>query len=222
MEHESAGAGRNGGDKPDAAEDPGGIEPLRAAIEEVSRGEQGAAERLLPLVYDDLRRIATQRLASQPPGQTLQATALVHEAWMRLVRVPGGDWSGRDHFLAAAAQAMRWILVDQARRKRAARHGGGWQRIEVETWSEWNVVGTAPDDQVLALHEALERFGRVDPAKAELVQLRFFGGLTLEEAARVLKVSLPTAKRHWTYARAWLLREIRRAAGEPGPEAGVR
>jgi RNA polymerase sigma factor (TIGR02999 family) len=143
-------------------------------------------------------------MSMEPPGQTLQATALVHEAWLRL----GGDatqaWRNRAHFMGAAAEAMRRILVDNARRKKARRHGGDLQRVDVD---DLEIGANMPDAQLLALDEALERFAAVDPIKARLVHLRFFGGLTLEEAARELGFSIPTAKRYWAYARAWLFRE---------------
>lgn len=161
-----------------------------------------AAERLLPLVYDELRKLAAQRLAEERPGQTLQATALVHEAYLRLV---GGDapqrWSGRGHFFAAAAEAMRRIQIDCARRKRRPKHGGDRRRLPLE-----ETASIGEDDRVdlLALDEALDGLARHSPDKAELVKLRYFAGLTLEEAAACLGVSLATAKRHWAFARAWL------------------
>lgn len=170
-------------------------------------GQPCAGGEILPLVYEELRKLAAQRMAREAPGQTLQATALVHEAWLRL----GGDaqprWHNEAHFFAAAAEAMRWILIDQARRKKAQRHGGGLERVNLESL---DLAANMDDEQVLALNEALERFAALDPAKAEIVKLRFFAGLTLEQVARVLGVSVPTAKRHWAYARAWLYREVRR------------
>src|SRR5262245_26745869 len=171
---------------------------------ESGQAEQ-SAEELLALVYDELRRLAAQRMARETPGQTLQATALVHEAWLRL-----GDrrqpWRNRAHFFAAAAEAMRRIMVDQARRKNAVRHGGNAERVNVESLE---LAATMDDDQLLAVHEALERLAEHDALKAELVKLRFFAGLTMEEAARTLELSEPTAKRHWAYARAWLFRQIK-------------
>jgi len=170
-------------------------------------GDPQAASRLLPLVYDELRRLAAQKMARENPGQTLQATALVHEAWLRL----GGDqrmeWRNRTHFFAAAAEAMRRILIDNARRKSALRHGGQAERVEFDLDSLELAAGM-DDDQLLALHEALDKLAARDSVKAELVKLRFFAGLTLAEAARILDVSEPTAKRYWAYARAWLYREI--------------
>jgi len=168
--------------------------------------EPEAAEHLLPLVYKELRQLAAQKLAQEGPNQTLQATALVHEAWLRL----GGDsqskWHNRAAFFSAAAEAIRHILIDNARRKQAQRHGGGWVRIEFDGL---DLAGSMPDEQLLAVHEALERLAAHDAAIAELVKLRFFAGLTLEESANVLGLSLAAAKRHWAYARAWLYRELK-------------
>ncbi|WP_422928048.1 ECF-type sigma factor [Singulisphaera sp. PoT] len=170
-----------------------------AALE---RGDARAAEQLFPLVYDELRRLAAYRLAQERPGQTLQATALVNEAYLRLVG-PKDDrrWDGRAHFFAAAAEAMRRILVENARRKGRQKHGGGCKRVH-EDIDALGAVGV-PED-ILSLHEALDRFSLHDPVKAKLVELRFFGGLTLAEAAECLGVSPSTADRAWRYARAWL------------------
>ena len=171
-------------------------------------GEPQAAGRLLPLVYEELRKLAAQKMAGEGPNQTLQATALVHEAWLRL----GGDlqpqWQSRTHFYAAAAEAMRRILIDIARRKKAQRHGGGWIRIELNGLA---LAAGVEDAQLLAVHEALDRLAAHDALKAELVKLRFFAGLTLDETAQVLNLSLASAKRQWAYARAWLYREIKAA-----------
>jgi RNA polymerase sigma factor (TIGR02999 family) len=168
----------------------------------IEHGDPQAAGRLLPLVYDELRKLAAQRLAREKPGQTLQATALVHEAYLRLV---GGDprrpWESRGHFFGAAARAMRHILVEDARRKRRLKRGGG-RRREPADLDALQVDGPAQD--VLALHEALERFAAHDPTKARLVELRFFAGLTLEQAGECLGISPSTADRAWRYARAWL------------------
>jgi len=163
-------------------------------------------------LYHELRQLAANRLARQPPGQTLQATALVHEAWIKL---GGSDqrWQSRAHFFGAAAQAMRQILIDQARRKAAVRHGGGQERVEL---IESRIIGGAPDEQLLEVNEALDRLAAHDAVKAELVKLKYFVGLSLAEAAEVLGISEPTAKRYWTYARAWLFRELRRERGEAG------
>jgi RNA polymerase sigma factor (TIGR02999 family) len=176
-------------------------------LEAIERCDSAAAQDLLPLVYDELRRLAAYKMAHEPPGQTLQPTALVHEAWLRL---GGGEssqrWQNRAHFFAAAAEAMRRILIDNARRKHALRHGGGQERVNLET-AELAAPGS--DDELLEVHEALGRFAQIDPTKAELVKLRYFVGLTIPEAAQVLGISEPTAKRWWAYARAWLYRQIR-------------
>lgn len=170
------------------------------------RGEARAAAELLSLVYDELRRLAAKKLTSETPGQTLQPTALVHEAWLRLTSGQNRTWNDRTHFFAAAAEAMRRILVDNARRKRARRHGGELERVEVfEIASPVNQNA----GQILAVTEALEKLAAQDPHKAQLVKLRYFVGMTTAEAAEVLGISVPTADRHWAYARAWLAREIR-------------
>jgi RNA polymerase sigma factor (TIGR02999 family) len=182
----------------------------------VGQGDAHAAGHLLPLVYDELRRLAAQRLAHEAPGQTLQATALVHEAYVRLVGDdPDRQWDGRGHFFAAAAEAMRRILVENARRKRSLKRGGGRRRLPLE--DVHLAEGADADDNLLAIDEALARFAARDRAKAELVQLRFFAGCTIDEAARVLGISAATAERWWAYARAWLHQEINRDAGGPGP-----
>ena len=178
---------------------------LTVIFERLGQGDPHAADELLPLVYDELRRLAAQKMKRESPGQTLQATALVHEAWLRL----GGDeqptWDNRGHFFAAAAEAMRRILIDNARRKQALRHGGGARRVNLDAL---DLAASLPDEQLLALNEALDRLAAHDARKAELVKLRFFAGLSSEQAARVLGVSEPTAKRDWAYARAWLYREL--------------
>lgn len=177
----------------------------------IDRGDAHAAEQLLPLVYDELRKLASQRLANEKPGQTLQATALVHEAYLRLVAKDAGgngphrQWDNRGHFFAAAAEAMRRILIDNARRKQADRHGGGWQRQELLD-EELGVDSTG--DELFAVDEALSRLAVEAPEIAKLVELRFFAELTLKEAARCLGISARTAHRHWVYARAWLRREL--------------
>ena len=172
----------------------------------VAQGDPKAAEELLPLVYDELRRVAAARMADRKPGHTLQPTALVHEAWLRLV---GQDsqtqFQGRTHFFAAAAEAMRHILIDRARRKQTLRHGGGQQRVEVD---DLQIAAPAPDEELLAVDEALDRLARLDPAKAELVKLRYFVGMTMTEAATALGISEAAAKRRWALARAWLFHEI--------------
>lgn len=172
-------------------------------------GDIQAANELLPLVYEELRQLAARKMEQESPGQTLQATALVHEVWLRL----GGDqqppWQNRAHFFGAAAEAMRRILIDNARRKKALRHGGQAERIDLD-FDSLEMAAGMDEDQLLALHEALETLKAHDAVKAELVKLRFFAGLTLSEAAKVLDISEPTAKRYWAYARAWLFREITR------------
>jgi len=173
-------------------------------LEALGPGEPHAAPELLPLVYDELRRLAAQKLAREVPGQTLDATALVHEAYLRLVgNDPNKPWSGRGHFFAAAAEAMRRILVENARRKQAAKHGGHVHRLGLDQVELADRSPSSPD-KLLALDEALSRLAVEDPAKAELVKLRYFAGLSLEEAADILGISLATAKRRWAFARAWL------------------
>jgi len=179
------------------------VTSILSAIED---GDPHAAAHLLPLVYDELRRLAAAQLAAEKPGQTLQATALVHEAYLRLVDVDRVQhWDSRAHFFAAAAEAMRRILIDQARRKRRPKHGGGRSRVSLD---EALSLGEAPDDDLLALDEALAKLEHEEPAKAELVKLHYFAGLSLDEAGRVLGISHRTAKRHWAYARAWLYAAI--------------
>jgi len=168
-----------------------------------------AAEQLLPLVYDELRKLAALKLARERPGQTLQATALVHEAWLRLGGADQHTWNGRAHFFGAAAEAMRRILIDQAHRRLAVRHGGGLARVEADVAGIELAAPEGMRDELLAVHEALDRLAAHDPRGAQLVKLRYFVGMTIEEAAEALDVSAPTAKRDWAYARAWLFREIR-------------
>jgi RNA polymerase sigma factor (TIGR02999 family) len=185
------------------------VTPILSAIEQ---GDPSAAEQLLPLVYDGLRRLAAEKLAREKPGQTLEATALVHEAYLRLVDVEKAQhWDSRGHFFAAAAEAMRRILVEKARRKGRRKRGGDWKRRDVE---EVEITVEGPCDDLLALDEALTRLAAKHPRKAELVQLRYFAGLTVGEAAKVLGISPSTADRYWTYARAWLYREVA-PEGEP-------
>lgn len=160
---------------------------------------------MLPLVYGELRRLAAHRLAGEAPGQTLQPTALVHEAWLRLAAQDRQVYANRAHFFALASEAMRRILIDRARRRQAARRGGNAPRVDVEAV---DIAAPAPDEELLALHEALDRLASRDPQKAELVKLRYFIGLSLTETAAVLGISEPTAKRHWAHARAWLFREV--------------
>jgi RNA polymerase sigma factor (TIGR02999 family) len=172
----------------------------------VGQGDERAADRLLPLVYDELRKLAARWLAQEQPGQALQATALVHEAYLRLVgsRCEEG-WESRGHFFAAAAEAMRRILVEAARRKGRLKHGRGRRRVDLDSGC---LVSEAPSLDLLAVDEALSRLAEAEPAKAELVKLRFFAGLTMPEAAAALGISLATAERHWTFAKAWLYAEL--------------
>jgi RNA polymerase sigma factor (TIGR02999 family) len=180
-------------------------------LSDIERGDPKAAEQLLPLVYDELRALAAHKLAREKPGQTLQPTALVHEAYLRLVG--GGDhgWDSRGHFFAAAAEAMRRIVVEAARRKNRVKHGGGRARDDVELA---DLPTRLPPDDILALDEALGRLERLDPVKARLVTLRYFAGMTTEQAAEVLQISRVTAHRYWTFARAWLHQQL--DGGEPG------
>jgi RNA polymerase sigma factor (TIGR02999 family) len=175
-------------------------------------GDPGAAQQLLPLVYDELRRLAAAQLAREKPGHTLDATALVHEAWMRLTG--GQQFESRSHFLRASAEAMRRILVDHARARNAGKRGGGWTRVEL---ADWHKAAQTPE-QVLALSEALDRFADIEPRKAELVTLRFFGGMSMPEAADALGVSLPTAERWWAFARSWLYTELLGTDDENSPK----
>ena len=169
----------------------------------IEQGDIQAADELLPLVYEELRLLAAQKLSKEPPGQTLQATALVHEAYIRLVGSEAQDWNSRGHFFAAAAEAMRRILIDRARRKRSLKRGGGRQRIALDAAILTAGKGRTTDDLV-ALDEALQELAQKDRLKADLVKLRYFAGLTSEQAARVLSISPATAERHWDYARSWL------------------
>ncbi len=176
-------------------------------LEAIEQGDSKAAEELLPLVYEELRRLAAHKMAAEAPGQTLQATALVHEAWLRLAGKDGARYANRGHFFAAAALAMRRILIGNARRKQRQKHGGGWQRMDLD---HLEVAGPVPSEELLALDEALTRLAEHDPQAAELVQLRFFAGLTQPRAAELLAISRRTADRTWAYARAWLFEQIAR------------
>src|ERR1035437_462512 len=171
----------------------------------MQEGDPKAGDELLPLLYQELRRLAAHKMAGQAPGHTLQPTALVHEAWLRLAGNEPGRFAGRAHFYAAAAEAMRHILIDSARRKSASRHGGGRVRVDIE---EVEMASLTDGDELLAVHDVLDKLAAEDPQKAELTKLRYFVGLTFEEAAEVLGISVATAKRHWAYARAWLYEEI--------------
>jgi RNA polymerase sigma factor (TIGR02999 family) len=171
----------------------------------IEQGDRSASEKLLPLVYEELRRLAARQLSQEKPGQTLQATALVHEAYLRLVGSEDQSWDSRGHFFAAAAQSMRRILVDNARQKQSLRRGGKLRRHELD---EAEIEIDAPSDDLLALDEALNKLAEKDKIKAELVKLRYFAGLTGEQAAKALGISTSTADRHWAYARAWLHQEV--------------
>jgi len=175
---------------------------MLAAIE---AGDSKAAEQLLVIVYDELRRLAASKLALEAPGQTLQPTALVHEAWLRLVGDQAPSFNDREHFFRASAEAMRRILIDRARRKHTKRHGGGYQRLDFEGF---DLAAPLVDDQLLAVNEALDKFAAEHPVQADLVKLRYFAGLTNEEVSQVLGISVSTAKNYWTFSRAWLLNEM--------------
>jgi RNA polymerase sigma factor (TIGR02999 family) len=183
-------------------------EQVTQILDAVGAGDPQAAEKLLPLVYNELRRLAVARMAQESPGQTLQATALVHEAWLRLVGKDDPGWQGRHHFFGAAGEAMRRILVENARRKRRLKRGGQMQRMDVD---EVEIPSPMPDDDLLALDEALNGLAEVDPRAAELVNLCFFVGLTQAAAAQDLGISVSTAERIWAFARAWLFREMQKA-----------
>jgi RNA polymerase sigma factor (TIGR02999 family) len=186
------------------------VSDVTRILNATGRGDVSAANELFSLVYEELRRLAAAKMAFEAPGQTLQATALVHEAWLRLSHGEERKWNDRTHFFAAAAEAMRRILVDNARRKRARRHGGELERVEIPDIAcplEQN------EDRILAVNEALEKLAARDKQKAELVKLRYFTGMTTAEASVVLGISVPTADRHWAYARAWLAREISASPG---------
>jgi RNA polymerase sigma factor (TIGR02999 family) len=172
----------------------------------VERGDPKAADELLELVYQELRQLATRKLAQEPPGQTLQPTALVHEAWLRLVGSENPKFENRAHFFSAAAEAMRRILIERARRRRTRRHGGGYERVDL---GECDLAAPQADDELLAVHEALDKLAEKHPVQAEVVKLRYFGGRTNAEVAEILDISLSTVKTHWAFARAWLLQEIK-------------
>jgi RNA polymerase sigma factor (TIGR02999 family) len=191
------------------------MDAITQVLNAIEQGDPLAAEQLLPLVYDELRKLAAEKLAQERPGQTLQATALVHEAYLRLVRpVSGGrdppqeqHWDGRRHFFAAAAEAMRRILINRARDRGRRKRGGGWRRLRLE---HIDLSLAEPPDELLDLNDALDKLALVDPASAELVKLRFFAGLTLDEAAETLGVVRRTADRYWAFARSWLYAALRK------------
>jgi len=176
----------------------------------IGGGDSKAAQDLLPLVYEELRKLAAHKMANEAPGQTLQPTALVHEAWLRLVGTENPQFEGRGHFFAAAAEAMRRILIDRARQKLSLKRGAGAARVNLE---DLEVASAADDDTLLAVDEALTKLAREDPDSAEFIKLRFFAAMTNDEAAQALGIPERTARRHWSFARAWLFREIRRQAG---------
>lgn len=175
-------------------------------LAEIEAGDTGASGRLLAVVYDELRQLAARKMAQEPPGHTLQPTALVHEAWLRLVNAEGRKFANQAHFFAAASEAMRRILIDRARRRQAQRHGGRQERVEFE---EGNLVAPEEDEQLLAVDDALEKLEREYPRQAQVVKLRFHCGMTNEETAQVLDVSVATVKNDWVFARAWLFDAIR-------------
>lgn len=175
-------------------------------LQAVERGDARATESLLEIVYDELRRLAAYKMAQEAPGQTLQPTALVHEVWLKLVGVGGQQFKNRAHFFAVAAEAMRRILIDRARRRQTQRHGGQYERVELD---ETGLVAPAEDDQLLAVNDALEKFAFENPLQAQVVKLRYFGGMTNEETAQALGLSVSTVKSYWVFARAWLFDAIR-------------
>ena len=176
-------------------------------LDRVQQGDPTAGEELLPLVYEELRKLAAHKMASEAPGQTLQPTALVHEAWLKLVGTEPSHWNSRGHFFGAAAEAMRRILIDRARKRQRARHGHGLQRIDLD---DVDTAVTSDDDTLLLVNEALEKMASQAPEKAELVKLRYFAGLSIEDAAQTMGIAPATAKRHWAFARVWLFAELKR------------
>ena len=186
-------------------------------LSQLESGDSSASDKLLPLVYEELRRLAASKLGNEKPGQTLQPTALVHEAFLRLV---GNDaqtsWNSRGHFFSSAAEAMRRILIEQARRKQRVRHGGEFQRVELENWDSLESESNLLPGDLLALNDALERLEAKDAVRAEIVKLRFFAGLTIPQAAKAMSISVATAERYWTFARTWLFAEL--SDGTPAPE----
>ena len=181
------------------------MEDATSMLNAMEMGDTHAAEKLLTLVYDELRKLAAFKMSQEAPGQTLQPTALVHEAWLRLIGSGNQKFQNRAHFFSVAAEAMRRILIDRVRRKRAQRHGGGCERVEFE---ELDIAAPDPDDELLAVHEALEKLANEHPRQAELVKLRYFAGMTNEEVASLLGISVSTAKADWVFSRAWLYKEI--------------
>jgi RNA polymerase sigma factor (TIGR02999 family) len=182
------------------------MEPVTQVLEAVGAGEEHAAEKLLPLVYEELRRLASAKMAQQPPGQTLQATALVHEAWLRLSAGRMPRWEDRRHFFAAAAQAMRHVLIERARKKLRARHGGECERVDLDAIE---IPAPTDDERLLQINSALDELAVLAPEKAEVVKLRFFVGLDETETAELLHISPRTVERYWRYAKAWLFEHIK-------------
>jgi RNA polymerase sigma factor (TIGR02999 family) len=178
-------------------------------LNSIEQGDEKAADRLLPLVYEELRRLASHKMSHEPPGQTLQATALVHEAYIRLVGEEAQNWGSRTHFFSAAAEAMRRILVDNARRKKSLRRGEKHQRVDLD---DADLAIEEPSEDIIALDEALAKLAIEDPVKANLVKLRYFTGMTIEQAANILGISRATADRYWSYARVWLFHETSKGA----------
>ena len=182
-------------------------------LSQIEQGDPTAAEQLLPLVYEELRKLATRKLVREKPGQTLQATALVHDAYLRLVDADKAQhWDSRGHFYAAAAEAIRRILVENSRRKARGKHGGGRGRVDLDHACP---ISRQPDEELLALNDALDQFEEISPEKAKLVKLRFFAGMTIPEAAETLGISRATAERYWSYARVWLYAELNESDEEP-------
>jgi RNA polymerase sigma factor (TIGR02999 family) len=182
------------------------VSEITQVLQAIGRGESKPSEDLLPLVYDELRKLAAVRMANEQAGQTLQATALVHEAWLRLVADGDRTWQNRAHFFGAAAEAMRRILIENARRKSRLKHGGGQERVNVE---DLELAETSPDEKVLLIDEALQELQARDPERSQIVVLKFFGGLTNQEVAQSLGIGERTVERQWAYAKAWLFRKIR-------------
>ena len=175
----------------------------------IEKGDAQAAEELLPLVYEELRHLASRKMSRESPGQTLQATALVHEAYIRLVGAEAQNWKGRTHFFTAAAEAMRRILIENARRKQRLKRGGGQKKVDLE---DAEPAVAEPAEDIVALNEAMEKLALEDPIKANLVKLRYFAGLTVKQAAEILGISQATAERYWSYARVWLFYEIKKGS----------
>jgi len=188
------------------------VEDVTLILQQIEHGDASAADKLLPLVYQELRKLAAAKMANEAAGHTLQPTALVHEAWLRLGGDAQPDWQNRAHFFASAAEAMRRILIDRARRRQAARHGGDLVRVEDDAVSD-HLAAPEDDAEMIDVHEALDALARHDARKAELVKQCYFVGLTIKDAATVLGISEPTARRDWSYARAWLFNEIQRLRG---------